>query len=618
MAASAQVKGTGSARGNSSVSTDSVETKQTVAATGGDGTNFLVPTGSMRATETATIAGRETLRGVRCIRLSVRTDETTSPERQREADDTAAASLGIEFGEGDRLREAVDLDVSASKIGPFDRPQLGGWLARPDEFDALVWWRFDRAIRSMSDMHELAKWAKQHRKMLVFAEGIGGGRLVFDFRNPMDPMSELMMMMLAFAAQVETQSTSDRVTGAQAAMRVMPLRWRGGGRPSFGYIPVPMPAEHGGVGWTLAPDPIAVKVIERIIALLISGTTLHTIAKILNADEVLSPSAHWAAHQARKKAEATGGIVESPDPAKKPAQWRSQTIGKLLANPALMGWKVSGGVPVRDDQGAPVMATTAPILTREEFDQVGALITPKPTAEKAPERPDSSALLLRVIHCAGCDGRMYFNRSSDNYGCSSYKYGTHCPAPATVRGRWVDDYVTDEFLKAAGPVQITRVTEIPGYDPQPEIDATVAEMEDHDQQRDRRKSKAGMAAWQKRADSLEARLAELEKREKTTTRRDVVPTGRTFAHDWNSGDTTARRTMLMDAGARLTVKRGTKGGWRTLDLRRVEFTISGDLDPAIEEVVTEAENTASEARGDTPTPGSTIKPGAPQSHDLAA
>ncbi|WP_233289394.1 hypothetical protein [Kitasatospora sp. MBT63] len=54
----------------------------------------------------------------------------------------------------------------------------------------------------MAEMHDLAKWAREHRKMLVFAEGIGGGRLVFDFRNPIDPMAELQMPMLAFAAQV--------------------------------------------------------------------------------------------------------------------------------------------------------------------------------------------------------------------------------------------------------------------------------------------------------------------------------------------------------------------------------------------------------------------------------
>lgn len=133
--------------------------------------------------------------------------------------------------------------MSASKIAPFDRPAPGGWLSRPDEYDALAWWRFDRPIRSMSDMHDLAKWAKRHRKMLVFAEGIGGGKLVFDLRNPMDPVSELMMAFLAFAAQVESQSISDRATGATAAIRGMPLRWRGA-RPPYGYFPSQGEGDH--------------------------------------------------------------------------------------------------------------------------------------------------------------------------------------------------------------------------------------------------------------------------------------------------------------------------------------------------------------------------------------
>lgn len=121
-----------------------------------------LPTGDMEKSSNApagTVTGTvfaEMLRGVRCVRLSVLTDETTSLERQREADDIAAAALGIDFGEVEELREAVDLDVSASKVGPFDRPQLGMWLSLPHTFDALVFWRFDRAIRSMADMHELA------------------------------------------------------------------------------------------------------------------------------------------------------------------------------------------------------------------------------------------------------------------------------------------------------------------------------------------------------------------------------------------------------------------------------------------------------------------------------
>ncbi|UQI46731.1 recombinase family protein [Streptomyces sp. HU2014] len=534
------------------------------------------------------------LRGVRCVRLSVLTEETTSPERQREADDIAAAALGIDFGTGDALREAVDLDVSASKIGPFDRPELGGWLARPDEFDALVWWRFDRAIRSMADMHELAKWAREHRKLLVFAEGIGGGgRLTFDFRNPMDPMSELMMLMFAFAAQVEAQNISARVTGAQAAMRRMPLRWRGG-RSHYGYMPAPMPKEHGGVGWTLVPDPVAVRVIERIIAWLVSGLTPLAIARKLNDDSVTPPSEHWKACQAQKKS--TAPKVAPDKMAKGPAQWRSTTITRLLRNPALLGWKMHQGKPVRDDQGNPIMAAETSILTREEFDRVGALLGPEPVAEKAPRRPDSTALLLRVIHCDGCGSRMYLNKSLGNYGCSSNKHGTHCPAPATVRANWVDDYVTEEFLRMAGPVQISRVTEIPGYDPQPEIDATVAEYEEHQTQKGRQKSRAAQAAWQRHADALDARLADLEAREKTEPRRIAEPTGRTHADDWHSADTAGKRTMLVDAGARLMVKRGTKGGWRTLDLRRVDFTITGDLDPAIEEATTTADHLAAEDR----------------------
>ncbi len=454
----------------------------------------------------------------------------------------------------------------------------------------------------MGDMHKLAEWAREHRKMLVFAEGVGGGRLVFDFRNPMDPMSELMMLMLAFAAQVESQSISDRVIGAQAAMRKMALRWRGGGAPPFGYMPAPMPVEHGGVGWTLVPDPIAVRLIERLIAALASGMSPHGIAKMLNTDKVLSPSAHWTALKARLKNKIADSTAEPAESVRRRAQWRAQTITKMLTNPALMGWKMHKGNPVRDVQGAPVMASETPILTREEFDQVGALLAPKPAAEKAPERKDSTALLLRVIHCAGCGSRMYLNKSTGSYGCSSYKYGTYCAAPATVRGSWVDDYVTDEFMRAAGSVQITRVTEIPGYDPAPEIAATEAELEEHDKQKDRRKSKAGMAAWQRHADALDARLAELETREKTEPRREVVPTGRTYADDWNAADTTGKRTMLVDTGARLTVKRGTKGGWRTLDMRRVEFTIVGDLDPAIAAAATVTDDVAAEARNDVPPP----------------
>ncbi|MGH4031075.1 recombinase family protein [Actinomycetota bacterium Odt1-20B] len=566
-------------------------------------------TSTLRNPLAGTVYETETLRGVRCVRLSVLTDETTSPERQREADDIAAAALGIDFGEGDQLREAVDLDVSASKFGPFEREQLGGWLARPDEFDALVWWRFDRAIRSMAHMHELAKWAREHRKMLVFAEGIGGGRLVFDFRNPMDPMSELMMLMLAFAAQVESQSIKDRVTGAMAAIRKMPLRWRGS-RPPYGYMSAPMPAEHGGVGWTLVPDPDAVTIIERIVRELLEGKTVSAVAAGLNVDEVPSPRDYWAVKMKRNKGGRTGGAKGS-HVVREIFKWTPVAITRMLRSETLLGWKIHKGKPVRDAEGNPIMASETPIMTREEFDRIGALLNSR-SIENG-DRKDTDALLLRVIHCDSCGGRMYLNKqeSKNNqahvYKCNFHSRGDNCEAPAHVRGDWVDEYVEAEFLRRVGTIQTTHVVEIPGYDPEPELLATLAEFREHQEQKGRQKSKHAAAEWQSRADALDSRIAELETREKVEPQRVVTPTGRTFADEWADKDTAGRRAMLIEAGVRLDVRRGTRGGWRKLDTRRVDFTMSGELDPAVEALDGVATTLESDVRGDTPTPNASVR-----------
>jgi DNA invertase Pin-like site-specific DNA recombinase len=496
------------------------------------------------------------LRGVSCLRLSVLTDETTSPERQQGANEGAAAALGIDLAD----RKAVDLGVSASKTTPFERPELGAWLRRPDDFDALVFWRFDRAIRSMDDMHELAKWARDHRKMVVFAEG-PGGRLVLDFRNPLDPMSQLMVTLFAFAAQMEAHSIRERVIGAQAAMRAMPLRWRGSRAP-YGYMPAPL---EGG-GWTLVQDPEAVKVIERIIKDLLSGETANSLVFALNAEGVLSPADHWSKYKGREIKEPTG--------------WNATTVTRLMRSEMLIGWKLSGKVPVRDSEGAPVMATREPILTRAEFDAVGALLDGRTINSSV--RKDTNALLFGIVHCVSCGGRMYLNRQEGKpgqrptYRCGASSRGVVCQHPMNIRADWVDEYVTREFLRILGGLEITHTRTVPGYDPQPEIDATLAEYEDHQAQQGRQKSSAAKMAWQKRADALDARLAELETRVKVEPRTEEIRTGRTYDEKWIKADTAGRRRMLMNAGARVDIMAGTPGGWRTLDERRVSLEV---LDP---------------------------------------
>ncbi|MEU1510904.1 recombinase family protein [Streptomyces sp. NPDC005811] len=501
-----------------------------------------------------------------CLRLSVLTDETTSPERQRAANDGAAAALGIDLAD----REAVDLGVSASKTTPFERRELGAWLRRPDDFDALMFWRFDRAIRSMDDMHELAKWARDHRKMVVFAEG-PGGRLVLDFRNPLDPIAQLMVTLFAFAAQMEAHSIRERVIGAQAAMRVMPLRWRGSRAP-YGYMPAPL---EGG-GWTLVQDTEAVKVIERIIKALMEGETANSIAYALNADGVLSPADHWSKYKDRE--------------IKKPTRWSAVTVARILRSETLIGWKLSGDKPVRDNEGRPVTATREPILTRAEFDSIQALLDKRSTNN--PIRRDTNALLFGIIHCSSCGGRMYLNAQESKpgqrptYRCGASPRGEVCEHPMNIRADWVDDYVTREFLRILGGLEITSTRSIPGYDPQPEIDATLAEYEAHRVERQNIKSKAAMASWEQHRDALDTRLAELESREKVEPRTEEIRTGKTYAEKWVKADVAGQRKMLTGAGAYLSIKAGTPGGWRSLDERRVDLDIRDPFFDAAADAIT--------------------------------
>ncbi|MER5898891.1 recombinase family protein [Streptomyces mirabilis] len=518
------------------------------------------------------------LRGVSALRLSVLRDETTSPERQREANRGAAASLGIDLAD----REAVDLGVSASKTTPFERPELGSWLRRADDFDALVFWRFDRAVRSMDDMHELAKWARENRKMIVFAEG-PGGRLVLDFRNPLDPMAQLMVTLFAFAAQMEAQAIRERVTGAQAAMRVMPLRWRGS-RPPYGYMPAPL---EGG-GWTLVQDPEAVAVLERIIRELMGdpskevlGKSLAAIARGLNDDGIPSSRDHWSLKKGRETGGKTGGKAGETVVRGRFA-WRHGAIKELLTSERMLGWKTHDNNPVRDSKGAPIMATAEPILTREEFDVIGAALTERSVDNKKPDRVDTVALLLRIIHCAACGERMYLHRPSANskstsktetYKCGANTRGHKCDAPAIIKREWADEYAESEFLRMLGALEVTHTRTIPGYDPQPEIEATHTEYVRHRAEREQIKSKTALDSWEKHRDALDTRLAELESREKVEPRTEEVRTGKTYARLWASANTAVKRQMMQDAGARLSVKRGTRGGWRKLDERRVDFDV---------------------------------------------
>jgi DNA invertase Pin-like site-specific DNA recombinase len=458
----------------------------------------------------------------------------------------------------------MDLDVSATKTSPFERPELGKWLRQPDAFDVLIFWRLDRAVRSLADMEDLARWAKTHGKRLIFAEG-AGGMLDLDFSSSLG-VGEIIVRLLAWAAQMEAQAIAERVTGARATLRSQGRF--AGGIPPYGYRPVP---REDGPGMTLAPDPDAVAVLEDLISELIGGALPHTLAMALNEAGVPTP----LDHDAIRRGEAPKGRT-----------WVGATVKSVTTSPALIGYQIHKGTPVRDAKGRPILAGP-PIVDRETFELVRAAVKASAAPERR-ERKDTNALLLGVVHCASCEGRMYMYAANSGkttvYGCRALARGRSCEAKASIRADWLEEWAEAEFLRTVGRLPVVKVIRHPGYDPAPELAEVTAELAAHMGERNRFKSAAGRQLWQATADALEARAAELEATPRTEPREETVPTGQTYAELWGEADRTGKRRLLLDAGAYILVRPAAGRGGRVtaLDTSRVSFDVGSFTDPEAE------------------------------------
>lgn len=506
------------------------------------------------------------LRALSAIRLSVRTDETTSPGRQRAANSAEAARRGAVV-----IGEAEDLDVSATKTTPFDRPELGAWLQRPDDYDMIIWWRMDRAVRSMADMADLGRWAKQHGKLLVFAEGPGGSPMEMDFRTA-SPVSELIMTLLAFSAQMESTAIRERVTGAMATLRSQGRY--SGGLPPFGYQKVENP---DGPGFKLAPDPEAVKILTRIVRRVLAGDSLSAIAYDLNEQGILVPRDYAAVRAGRKP----GGVRHGQYHER--FRWTSGTLSKVLRTPALMGHRVHKGRTVRDSDGKPVLIGE-PVLDAEVYYALQDALTAR-TPQKSRTRKDTQALLLGIAKCAGCGGNMYLSKRAggQDYNCRATSRGVRCPAAAGMRADWLEEWTSAQFLARLGHMPVTKVVKRKGYDPTPELREVEAELKALYADRDMRRSATGRRIWQEEVATLERRAEALENTPRQEARTEIVETGETYAQFWARHDTAGRRRLLLEAGARVVVSKGRSGGGAERlagpDESRLSFTIGAHDDP---------------------------------------
>ncbi|MBT2446504.1 recombinase family protein [Streptomyces sp. ISL-43] len=479
-------------------------------------------------------------------RLSRMTDTSTSFDRQGLAIEDVTRAIG-----GRVVDWADDPDVSAAKVAPKDRPELGPWLLRPDEYDAIAWWRLDRAVRSMRDMAWLAGWARDHKKRLIFAEGPGGGRLELDMTSP---MSELILMILAFAAQMEVQAIQERTSGASEYLRTVG-RWSGGRIP-FGRIPVPHPREES--GWWLDKHDDSAEIIEDIVSLVLDKKSYNAVAAWLNLK-----------HPAKTPANHRRALAHPPREPKEDARWNPGMVSSLLRQPSLRGWGMLNGEPVRDEEGEPVKIGP-PLIDDVTWRRLQVEMDSRELPDAERNKSDAHPL-LGVLFCGTCGGKLYQGWMSPGpnrkvakrqYRCAAKAHGRVCAKPAYVSADPVDAYVDEKFTAHFGRVELVEVITIPGVDHRDEIAELTADIQTLAGQLGNMRG-AAAAAVAKQLQGRSDKLERLEAQPVVPARTEEVRTGVTYAEAWMRakarGDIGECREMLRNVGVRVEVGETYRG-----------------------------------------------------------
>ncbi|MDL2076620.1 recombinase family protein [Streptomyces sp. GXMU-J15] len=359
-------------------------------------------------------------RALLSVRLSVFTDDTTSPVRQELDLRLLAREKGYRV-----VGLASDLNVSATKVPPWKRKSLGEWLNdRAPEFDALLFWKLDRFIRNLSDLSVMVQWAERYGKNLVSKN------------DPIDlstTIGKVLVTVIGGIAEIEAGNTSTRVTSLWEYAKTQDA-WLVG-KPAYGYV-----TEEGTDGRPrLAVDPDARTALHWARRMALRGRSARFMVRCMVRSGLMSE-----------------GLTTT-------------TLLRRLRNPATLGYRTeehkNGGVRrsrfVLDRQGQPIRVAPE-IFTQEEFDSLQAVLDSR--SRKQPTRqPGGSTRFLGVIVCADCKGHMLVKKTSNKGRSYSYMRCTDCksgglgiPAPDALYLA-----LSQRLLKALGsfPVQVREYAE---------------------------------------------------------------------------------------------------------------------------------------------------------------
>jgi DNA invertase Pin-like site-specific DNA recombinase len=477
------------------------------------------------------------LRAVVAARVShVQGPEKTSHHLQKDKGVKCAENEGW-----DVVGIVEDLDVSAIKLGPWDRPDLKQWLTdRRADFDVLIFTKTDRVFRRAEDSNDLCKWAKENRKILVLIDD--GIRI--DFYTPedkQDPMTAMMSRMFLFMASFFAEMEGRRfIQRAQDRVAVLTKtdRW-GYGVPPYGFKVV----DHKtGKGKALAHDADMQEVMRAIVARLLSGDSIYKMTADLIESGVPSPQ---DAARIRRGRPAKG------------TRWTRGKLVEILSSPATQGVKTIKGKPALTAEGEFVMVGP-PSFDDETWSRVQAELRARSRTGK--RRRHTANALLNVGKCAICGKNLHSRTKTTPSGITHrYLYCGNDPRPCpkvSIVTETAEREVENAFLSIYKNRPVKQRVWQEGSDHSHELDQTNQTIESLREDRemglystpeDEARYRTQMKALITRRDALAAQPI-IKSGWKS------VETGETYGSMWPDATPEERRKMLIDANVRLLVR----------------------------------------------------------------
>ncbi|MFT4086767.1 MAG: recombinase family protein [Gordonia sp. (in: high G+C Gram-positive bacteria)] len=494
--------------------------------------------------------GEAKKRALIVTRLSRVTEATSSIERQE-----AECRKLCEEREYEVAGVAKDENVSAA-VRPASREDLGKWLATPQRYDILVFYRMDRLVRRLSDLADLIAWGQANGVKLVSATE--------RFLDLDAPFGDVVALLVAKCAEMELEAIRAR-TGSAARHTITAGRWRGG-VPPWGYVPA-----KDGRHWKLVHDAPQVEVIREVVdRVLEQEQSLRSIAHDLTRRGVPTPKDRVAQ---LKKREVKG------------YEWHSSPLKRALTSPAMLGRIVTreavlgdDGQPLRDDKGSRVMGPetvvvdeagvpvvrAAPILDEETFRRLGDELTRRENRREPTKR--MSGLLLQVIACGDCGRPGYRQKGGPGrrprYRCASAQYMGPCDN-RTIDLRWAEGEVVGNVLGRLGEMERMRRVWDTGTDTAAalaEVREMIGDVGDLIGGPGFRKGTPQRERLEERLKALAAREAELEAVPAVPAGWRYEGTGQTVRAWWDGADDEARNLWLRDMGVKATWVSRTEGG----------------------------------------------------------